>query len=131
MSNFMLHFLDWFFFIFHFLFVIFVLTGWIWKKTRPWNLVCILLTLSSWFLLGLIYGIGFCPFTEWHWQILDRLGRTNLPDSYISYLLIRSTGLTLPQNLVDTATVLGGIISFIISLVLNIRDRIKSKNKNK
>lgn len=118
---------DWFFFVFHFLLVVFILIGWVWKKTRPWNLVCLLLTFSSWFLLGLIYGIGFCPFTEWHWQVLYRLGHTGLPDSYISYLILRSTGLSLSQGLVDHITVISAFISFIVSVILNISDRINYK----
>jgi len=62
--------LDYFFLVFHLGIVIFNLFGWIWPKTRKANLILLLLTAASWFGLGLIYGIGFCPFTEWHWQVL-------------------------------------------------------------
>lgn len=96
--------LDLFFLVFHLLLVIFVLTGWIWKKTRPWHLAIVLLTLASWFILGLKYGIGYCPLTDWHFQVLRNLGETNLPSSYISYIITRFTGMTVSQRLVDIVT---------------------------
>ena len=131
MQLFFFQFLDWFLFLFHLSLVIFNLFGWIWQKTRLWNLFALLLTFSSWFLLGLIYGIGFCPFTEWHWQVLYQLGETGLPDSYISYLVMRTTGIIPPPDLVDKATVGGAFLAFFISLVLNIRNRIKKKFSRK
>ncbi len=120
-------FLDIFFFVFHLALVVFNLFGWIWKKTRFWNLIALLLTLASWFLLGLFYGIGYCPLTEWHWQILRELGETGLPSSYINYLIFRITGQTLPARLVDNITVIAAFIAFVLSLTLNIRDRARSK----
>ncbi len=96
--------LDLFFLIFHLFLVMFVLTGWIWRRTRPWHFAVVLLTLGSWFLLGLRYGIGYCPLTDWHFQVLRNLGETNLPNSYISYIITRFTGTTVPQDLVDIVT---------------------------
>lgn len=121
MENLLLHFLDWFFFIFHLALVLFNLLGWIWKRTRVWNLVVLLITFFSWFGLGLFYGIGFCPLTEWHWQVLRELGRTGLPTSYISYLIYRITLFMPPQIVVDYATMIGAIGAFAVSLALNIR----------
>ena len=122
MENLLLHFLDWFFFIFHLALVLFNLLGWIWKRTRVWNLVVLLITFFSWFGLGLFYGIGFCPLTEWHWQVLRELGRTGLPTSYISYLIYRITQFMPPQIVVDYATMIGAFGAFVVSLALNIRD---------
>ncbi len=67
-------FLDIFFTVFHSLLVLFILFGWIWKKTRRLNLICILLTGASWLFLGIFYGLGYCPLTDWHFNILRRLG---------------------------------------------------------
>ena len=97
-------FLDLFFLVFHLLLVMFVLTGWIWNKTRPWHLAVVLLTLASWFILGLRYGIGYCPLTDWHFQVLRELGKPNLPSSYISYIITRFTGMEVPERLVDIVT---------------------------
>ena len=129
METFVLHFLDWFFFIFHLALVLFNLLGWIWKTTRFWNLVVLLLTFLSWFGLGLFYGIGFCPLTEWHFQVLRELGRVGLPTSYISYLIYRITLWMPPQNMVDFATMIGAFGAFAISITLNIKDWKKKRRE--
>ena len=121
----MLRFLDIFFTVFHTGLVFFNLFGWIWKKTRLWNLVCILLTAASWGLLGIFYGFGYCPLTDWHFQVLRKLGHTGLPDSYLSFLFTRLTGLQIEQSLVDALTLWGLVIALVISLYLNLRPRFK------
>ena len=118
--------LDVFLLVFHLVLVVFVLFGWIWRKTRPWNLAIILLTLASWFILGLFYGIGYCPLTDWHWQVLRKLGETGMPPSYISYLVQRFTGFTPAQDLIDALTLLGALAALAASLTLSIRDYKKS-----
>ncbi len=108
------------FVVFHTSLILFNLFGWIWAKTRLANLVTILVTFASWFLLGLIVGIpGYCPLTEWHFNILRKLGHTDLPSSYIQYLADRLTGLDFNQVLVDKLTLWGLLVAFIISLSLN------------
>jgi len=80
-------FLNEFFFIFHSALIIFGLFGWLWEKTRAANLVVLSLTGFSWFILGIWYGFGFCPCTEWHWQVRMRLGYYDMPSSYIKFLI--------------------------------------------
>ena len=117
--------LDIFFLVFHTSLIIFCIFGWIWKKTRLLNLICLLLTGASWLILGIFYGFGYCPLTDWHFNILQKLGYTDLPDSYLSFLFTRLTRLTIDQSLVDTVTLWGLIIALIISLYLNLRHRFK------
>jgi|SRR6056297_872411 len=117
---------DLFFLIFHTVLTLFNLTGWLWKKTRKLNLVTLLLTGASWFILGLFYGMGYCPLTEWHFQILHKLGESDLPYSYIDYLIERLTGADFSAQLVDTATGIGFFLALAISVTLNIRDWRKS-----
>jgi hypothetical protein len=63
------------------------------------------LTGASWLLLGLLVGtLGYCPLTDWHFRILEKLGKTDLPDSYIKYLADRLTGLNFNPSLVDKVT---------------------------
>ncbi|HPF94086.1 MAG TPA: DUF2784 family protein, partial [Tenuifilaceae bacterium] len=62
--------LDVFFVAFHTLLIAFNLFGWIWWRTRKANLITLLLTGLSWIGLGLFFGIGYCPLTDWHWQVL-------------------------------------------------------------
>ena len=125
----MMKFLDIFFTVFHTCLVFFNLFGWIWKKTRLLNLISILLTIASWLILGIFYGFGYCPFTDWHFNILRKLGHTDLPDSYLSFLFTRLTKLQIDQSLVDKVTLWGLIIALIISLYLNFRHRLKQAGR--
>ena len=127
----MMRFLDIFFTVFHTCIVLFNLFGWIWKKTRLVNLITLLVTAGSWGVLGIFYGFGYCPFTDWHFSVLGKLGYTNLPDSYLSFLFTRLTGLPIDQDLVDTVTLWGLIVALAISLFLNIRHWVKRDVKAK
>jgi hypothetical protein len=122
------HILDVFFVIFHTSLILFNLFGWIWKKTRLANLITLLLTGASWVILGLIVGtLGYCPLTDWHFNILSKLGETDLPYSYIKYLVDRLTGLDVSQALVNSATLYGLLAALAISLVLNIRNFVRKR----
>jgi hypothetical protein len=122
------HILDILFVIFHSSLIIFNLFGWIWKKTRIYNLITLSFTGGSWLFLGLIYGIpGYCPLTDWHFSILVRLGKTDLPNSYIKYLTDRITGLDINASLVDKITLFAFLASLLFSLYFNIRGVAKAK----
>ena len=54
------------FFVFHTAWIAFNCVGWIWRRTRPWQLATVSLTALSWFGLGVWYGWGYCPCTDWH-----------------------------------------------------------------
>jgi len=115
-------FLDIFFVIFHTSLILFNLFGWIWQKTRRLNLITLLLTGASWSFLGLIVGTpGYCPFTDWHFNILHKLGKTDLPNSYIKYLADRITGLDFSSSLVDNVTLYAFLAALGISLFMNLR----------
>jgi hypothetical protein len=126
----MLKLLDLFFLVFHTLVILFNLFGWIWKPLRKWNLGLLLLTGGSWFILGIFYGIGYCPLTDWHWQILHQLGISSLPGSYTSYLLERITGLHIADNQADVLTMSCFLSALLISAILNYRDLRRRKNKD-
>lgn len=115
----MLEFLNIFFLVFHTLLILFNLLGWIWKPLRRANLVILLLTAGSWFILGIFYGFGYCPFTDWHYDVLHKLGKTNLPDSYIQYLLETFFHLDVTQKTTDMFTLLGLILALICSVYTN------------
>src|SRR4030066_1272677 len=115
--------LDIFFVIFHSSLIIFNMFGWIWKKTRIANLITLSLTGASWLFLGLIVGVlGYCPFTDWHFDILDKLGKTDLPNSYVKYLADRITGLNFDASRVDNFTLYAFLTALAVSVFLNIRD---------
>ena len=127
----MLKVLDFCFILFHTSLVFFNLFGWISRKTRGWNLITLLLTGSSWFILGIFYGIGYCPFTEWHFRVLERMGETNLPVSYIEYIVERFLPVDVNPKLVDIFTVGLFFAALIISLILNSLDRFYFRKKKR
>jgi hypothetical protein len=116
----MLKLLDFFFTGFHTLLIFFNLFGWIFKKTRKLNLITLIITGGSWFILGIFYGIGYCPLTDWHFRILEKLGETNLPSSYMVYLFDRITGIELNATMVDRLTLLGFFVALLLSVGVNV-----------
>lgn len=114
--------LDKFFFVFHSFIIVFSLFGWMWKKTRRINLVLLLLTGLSWSILGIWYGFGFCPCTEWHWQVRMKLGLYDMPNSYTKFLIDSITGWDVNANFVDILTLVLFLVALTASLWTNIRD---------
>jgi len=121
--------LDKFFFVFHSSLIIFNLFGWIWKKTRLANLVVLLSTAFSWFILGIWYGYGFCPSTEWHWQVRVKLGLYDMPSSYIEFLIESLTGLDVSRKFVDIFALVFLILALLASILTNVRDWRKKKRR--
>jgi hypothetical protein len=102
--------------------------GWIIPRWRFANLISLSLTAFSWFVLGIWYGIGYCPLTDWHWKVRQLLGYNDQSISYIHFLILKITGVNLPENCVDTTTVIVFFTAFFISIYFAIRKRI-SKGK--
>jgi hypothetical protein len=125
----MLKFLDIFFIVFHTLFTLFNMFGWIWKKTRRIHLITAGLTLFSWFVLGIWYGWGYCLCTDWHWQVREALGDPVIYHSYIQFLVAELTGIVPNLQLTEWLTLIIFIISIAMSLYLNLRPLIKHKSK--
>jgi len=122
------HILDIVLIVFHTTLILFNLFGWIWRKTRIFNLITLLLTGASWLFLGLIYGVlGYCPLTDWHFSILNKLGETGLPNSYIKYMIDRLTGLNFNATLVDKGTLWAFLAALILSISFIIRDIVKKR----
>lgn len=122
-------FLNIFFFVFHTLFTLFNITGWLFRATRKWNLVTLLLTAFSWFVLGIWYGWGYCFCTDWHWDVREKLGFHDQQNSYIHFLLLKLTGINFNEDLVNNVTLIVFVISLIMSIWLNLRDRKKLKKQ--
>ncbi len=109
-------------YLFHNALIGFNLFGWAWRRTRVANLVTLLLTGASWTVLGLWYGLGYCPITDWHWQVKTRLGQTDLPHSYIKYLIDTPTGLDMPPLWADVLACVAFGMALALSIALNVRD---------
>jgi hypothetical protein len=118
-------FLNIFFFVFHTVWTLFNMIGWMFRITRKWNLLTLLLTALSWFVLGIWYGWGYCLCTDWHWQVRSNLGYTDESNSYIHFLILKMTGINMDPELVNNITLIVFVVSIIMSVWLNIRDRRK------
>src|SRR5262249_21584689 len=114
--------LDILFIVFHASLIVFILTGWIWMSTRRLHLLVISFTILSWFGLGVFYGIGYCPSTDWHWRVKTARGEIGLPNSYVKYYLDHLTGLSWDPRLVDSAVLIIGLAALGLSIVLNWQD---------
>ena len=108
---------------FHTALVVFNMLGWAWRRTRRFHLLTISATLLSWFGLGIVYGWGYCPLTDWHWQVKRALGETGLPGSWVKYYLDRLTGVAWNAALVDGLVIGAALAALALSVALNLRDR--------
>ena len=115
----MLHLLDIFYTALHLLIIGFNLFGWIWPKTRIAHFISILLTAGSWFLLGIWFGWGYCPITDWQWQVKEKLGEKHLPASFIEYYGEKIIGSSLDTGLVNLVTLLAFLLTALLSVYVN------------
>ncbi len=117
----MLQFLNVLFFVFHTLWMLFNCVGWIWRRTRPWQLGTVLLTALSWFVLGYWFNWGYCLCTDWHWRVRDQLGYPR-DHSYTHLLVLQLTGLDLPVRVIDGITLGVFAVVALLGVLLNVRD---------
>lgn len=110
------------FFAFHTLWIAFNCVGWLWRQTRPIHLITVGLTAASWLGLGAYYGWGYCPCTDWHWQVRARLGYSD-PASYTQLLIHVLSGIELRQRDADAITAAVFILVTVLTIALNVRDR--------
>ncbi|MBE0461116.1 MAG: DUF2784 family protein [Candidatus Aminicenantes bacterium] len=115
-------FLDKFFFVFHSMLVLFIVFGWIWRKSRKAHFVVSILTAFSWFFIGIWYGFGFCPLTEWHYQVRMKLGHYDMSSSYLKFLFDSLTGWDINRTLLDVIAVSFLILALYASILLNLKD---------
>ncbi len=119
MSRIILQSIDYFFTLFHTALILFNIFGWSIPKWRFANLISLSVTAFSWFVLGIWYGIGYCPFTDWHWKVRQLLGYRDESNSYIHFLILKIVGVNLPENWVDSSTLIILLLAFFISVILN------------
>jgi preprotein translocase subunit Sec61beta len=97
----------------------FNLFGWIWPKTRKAHLITVAATAFSWFVLGVWFGWGYCPITDWQWKVKEKLGETGLPNSFIKYYVDKISGKDIDPKIVDMATLIVFLVVIILTLLLN------------
>jgi ammonia channel protein AmtB len=111
--------LDGFLTIVHLSIILFNLFGWIPKVTRKAHLISILLTAGSWFVLGIWYGMGYCPFTDWQWKVKSQLGEKNLPSNFIEYFLKKITNHDFSTNFINNLIAACFALAALLSLYVN------------
>jgi hypothetical protein len=121
----MLRLLDVFLTFVHLVIIGFNLFGWIWPATRKAHFICILATAASWFLLGIWFGMGYCPVTDWQWRVKEQLGEHDLPASFIKYYADKILPGNMSSSLIDTVTVIFFAIAAFLSVYVNF---IKKRN---
>lgn len=117
----MLLLLDGFFFAFHTVLVLFNVIGWIPKRTRRLNLICLVVTAVSWFVMGAWNGIGYCVLTDWHWQVRQALGIHDPEGSFIELLIVKLTGWHAPAPFVQISAGIVFVAALVASVIVNIR----------
>lgn len=127
MSKLVLEIIDYFFILFHGILILFNVFGWIMPRWRFANLMTLSLTAFSWFVLGIWFGIGYCPFTDWHWKVRQLLGYNDQSNSYIHFLILKITGVNLPENWVDTTSIIVFFVAFFISVNFALKKRISQR----
>ena len=115
----MLKFLDIFYTIIHLMIIGFNMFGWISPRTRKAHLITIAATAASWFILGIWFGWGYCPVTDWQWEVKEKLGERDLPASFITYFANKLTGKNFSDQLVNNVTLIIFVILIIITLYVN------------
>ena len=71
------------------------------------------------------YGWGYCPCTDWHWQVRARLGFDD-PPSYIQLLIAELTGVELSPGAANAVAVITLVAAAIPSVALRVRERRRS-----
>ena len=115
----MLRLLDVFLTFAHLVIIGFNLFGWIWPATRKAHFICVLATAASWFLLGIWFGMGYCPVTDWQWRVKEQLGEHDLPASFIKYYADKISQRNISATLIDTVTIISFAIAALLSVYVN------------
>ncbi len=103
---------------FHIFIIMLNLFGWLLAVVRPFHRWCVAITTACWLGVGYMLGsIGYCPLTHWHWSVKQKLGATELPDSFITYLLNQVGFTPAPEQVNLWVGVVFGVI-VIITLIM-------------
>ena len=114
--------------ILHLFIIGFNLLGWIFKRTRKTHFWFAMATLGCWVILGVWFGFGYCPITDWQWHVKARLGEQNLQDSFIKYFADKVFNSNINADLVDALTLIFFLISIGCTIKVNFfNKKIKSQ----
>ncbi|TKC12495.1 DUF2784 domain-containing protein [Pedobacter polaris] len=112
--------------ILHLIIIGFNLFGWLFKATKKLHFWFAMVTLGCWTILGVWFGFGYCPITDWQWNIKTQLGEQNLPGSFIKYFADKLTGSNINADLIDVLTLIFFLVAIACSIKVNFFNKIKS-----
>jgi hypothetical protein len=115
----MLHLLEILLTLTHLLIIGFNLFAWVWPSLRRAHFIGVLITAGCWLILGIWFGWGYCPVTDWKWQIKERLGEHNLPNSFIKYYADKLTGHNFSPQFIDIVTASCFAVAALLSIYFN------------
>ncbi len=115
----MLNLLDILFTLLHIVIILFNVFGWISPKTRRLHFLFILLTAASWFILGIWFGVGYCPVTDWQWNVKRQLGEQILPPSFIEYYAEKISGNDFSHSFINKVTIVVFLLAALLSVYFN------------
>lgn len=107
----------------HLLVIVVNVFGWAWRRTRRLHRWVLAVTAFCWLVVGPLYGgLGYCPLTDWHWQVKAARGEMPLPASYIDYLL-RMAGIYASPLYIDVAVGAVFAVTCVVTLILWRREK--------
>jgi hypothetical protein len=115
----MLKMLDVLFTILHVAIILFNLFGWMFRARRKLHLISVFVTAASWFILGIWFGIGYCPLTDWQWTVKAKLGEHNLPSNFIEYAAEKISGMDFSTQLVNILIGVFFAVAVVLSFYVN------------
>ena len=68
---------------------------------------------------GVWFGFGYCPFTDWQWQVKEKLGERNLPPNFVEYFAEKIAGRDFSPELVSNVIAYSFAAAAIISVYVN------------
>ena len=60
--------------------------------------------------------LGYCFLADWHWNVKQKLGEIDLPNSFVKYFADKVTGMNFSAQLVDQWT-LGLFVGIVVVTV--------------
>ena len=78
-----------------------------------------MLTIGSWFILGFWFGFGYCPITDWQWDVKERLGEQNLPPNFVEYFAEKVSGRDYSSSLIDTIIGVSFGVAVLFAVLVN------------
>tara|TARA_B100001989_G_C24413747_1_gene400381 strand:- start:162 stop:716 length:555 start_codon:yes stop_codon:yes gene_type:complete len=90
--------------------------GWVSEKTRRVSLLFLILTIFCWSIMGLFFGIGFCPLTYLHSEYLNFKYSYILPFSYMDHFIINIIDFNISSKIISIVSITFVFLSLYINL---------------